>query len=124
VDASLEVGMTRRAAHAFGTLFIVSSATRPTLEEIAAALESPKIFQLYIRGDWDWIKGMIDRIKAVGYQGFCRTVDSALYSRREAGPRHGASAPVGRRFLVCTSAATKARCAWSHPLVSSSEAVW
>ena len=72
-----------RAAHAFGTLFMVSSATLPTLEEIAAASESPKIFQLYIRGDWDWVKGMIDRIKAVGYQGFCLTVDSALYSRRE-----------------------------------------
>jgi isopentenyl diphosphate isomerase/L-lactate dehydrogenase-like FMN-dependent dehydrogenase len=26
---------------------------------------------------------MIDRIKAAGYQGFCLTVDSALYSRRE-----------------------------------------
>jgi len=72
-----------RAAHTFGTLFIVSSATLPTLEEIAAASESPKIFQLYIRGDWDWVKGMSDRIKAVGYQGFCLTVDSALYSRRE-----------------------------------------
>jgi glycolate oxidase len=45
----------------------VNSATRPTLEEIAAASESPKIFQLYIRGDWDWVKGMIDRIKAAGY---------------------------------------------------------
>jgi isopentenyl diphosphate isomerase/L-lactate dehydrogenase-like FMN-dependent dehydrogenase len=72
-----------RAAHAFGTLFIVSSATLPTLEEAAAASESPKLFQLYIRGDWDWVKGMIDRIKAAGYQGFCLTVDSALYSRRE-----------------------------------------
>ena len=33
-----------RAAHAFGTLPIVSSATLPTLEETAAASESPKIF--------------------------------------------------------------------------------
>jgi isopentenyl diphosphate isomerase/L-lactate dehydrogenase-like FMN-dependent dehydrogenase len=72
-----------RAAHAFGTLFMVSSTTRPTLEETAAASESPKIFQLSIRGDWDWVTGRIDRIKAVGYQGFCLTVDSALYSRRE-----------------------------------------
>lgn len=53
------------------------------LEETAAASESPKIFQLYIRGDWAWVTGMIDRIKAAGYQGFCLTVDSALYSRRE-----------------------------------------
>ena len=62
---------------------MVSSATRPTLEDTAAAAESPKMFQLYIRGDWAWVTGMIDRIKAAGYQGFCLTVDSALYSRRE-----------------------------------------
>jgi glycolate oxidase len=55
----------------------------PTLEETAAATESPKIYQLYIRGDWEWIKDMIDREKQAGYQGFCITVDSAVYSRRE-----------------------------------------
>ncbi len=72
-----------RAASDFGTLHVVSSATMPTLEETAAATESPKIYQLYIRGDWEWIKDMIDREKQAGYQGFCITVDSAVYSRRE-----------------------------------------
>jgi isopentenyl diphosphate isomerase/L-lactate dehydrogenase-like FMN-dependent dehydrogenase len=71
------------AANAFGTLPIVSSATLPALEQTAAASDSPKIFQLYIRGDWAWVTGKIDRIKVAGYQGFCLTVDSALYSRRE-----------------------------------------
>ena len=71
-----------RAAHAFGTLPMVSSATRPTLEETAAAAESPKMFQLYVRGDWAWVTGMIDRIKAAGYQGFCLTVDSARFCRK------------------------------------------
>jgi isopentenyl diphosphate isomerase/L-lactate dehydrogenase-like FMN-dependent dehydrogenase len=72
-----------RAAHEFGTLQVVSSATLPTLEETAAATESPKIYQLYIRGDWEWTKGMIHRAKMAGYQGLCITVDSAIYSRRE-----------------------------------------
>ena len=62
---------------------VVSSATLPTLEETAAATERPKIFQLYIRGDWEWTKDMIDRVKQAGYQGLCITVDSAIYSRRE-----------------------------------------
>ena len=72
-----------KAAGDFGTIIVVSSATMPTLEETAAATESPKIYQLYIRGDWEWIKDMIDREKQAGYQGFCITVDSAVYSRRE-----------------------------------------
>ena len=72
-----------RAADEFGTWQVVSSATRPTLEETAKAAESPKIFQLYIRGDWEWTKNMIDRAKSAGYQGLCITVDSAVYSRRE-----------------------------------------
>ena len=72
-----------RAADEFGTLQVVSSATLPTLEETAVASESPKIYQLYIRGDWEWTKDMIDRAKKAGYQGLCICVDSAVYSRRE-----------------------------------------
>jgi isopentenyl diphosphate isomerase/L-lactate dehydrogenase-like FMN-dependent dehydrogenase len=72
-----------RAAHEFGTLQVVSSATLPALEETAASTDSPKIYQLYIRGDWEWTRGMIDRAKAAGYQGLCITADSAIYSRRE-----------------------------------------
>ena len=72
-----------RAAGQFGTLHVVSSATMPALEETAAATKSPKIFQLYIRGDWEWTKDMIDRAKQAGYVGLCICVDSAVYSRRE-----------------------------------------
>lgn len=72
-----------RAAHEFGTLQVLSSATLPALEETAAATDSPKIYQLYIRGDWEWTRNMIDRAKDAGYQGLCITVDSAIYSRRE-----------------------------------------
>ena len=72
-----------RAAGEFGTLHVVSSATLPTLEETSAASERSKIYQLYIRGDWEWTKDMIDRAKSAGYKGLCITVDSAIYSRRE-----------------------------------------
>ena len=72
-----------QASDEFGTLHVVSSATLPTLEETAASTDRSKIYQLYIRGDWDWVKAMIDRVKQSGYEGLCITVDSAVYSRRE-----------------------------------------
>ena len=72
-----------RAAAEFGTAHVVSSVTQPSLEDIAAAGGASNMFQLYIHGDWEWTKDMIDRIKAAGYKGFCITVDTAAYSRRE-----------------------------------------
>ena len=72
-----------RAAADFGIMHVVSSVTQPTLEEIAAAADRPKVFQLYIHGDWEWVKEMLDRVKDAGYIGLCITVDTDHYSRRE-----------------------------------------
>ena len=85
-----------KAADEFGTLHVVSSVTEPSLEEISAVTDSPKIFQLYIHGDWDWTKDMIDRAKNAGYQGLCITADTASYSRRER-PMLSRWTPVSQR---------------------------
>ena len=72
-----------RAATEFGVMHAVSSVTQPALEETAAATPTAKIFQLYVHGDWDWTKAIIDRVKAAGYVALALTVDVAHYSRRE-----------------------------------------
>ncbi|WP_457154062.1 alpha-hydroxy acid oxidase [Mesorhizobium sp. P5_C1] len=72
-----------RAAAAFGTIPIISSITEPSLEEIAAATDGPKIFQLYVRGDFDWVKAILGRVKNAGYTSLALTVDSAYYGIRE-----------------------------------------
>ncbi len=72
-----------RAASDFGIMHVVSSVTEPTLEQIAQAADHPKVFQLYIHGDWEWTKEMIARIQEAGYIGLCITVDTDHYSRRE-----------------------------------------
>ena len=72
-----------RAAAEFGITHVVSSVTEPSLEDIAAAADHPKVFQLYIHGDWGWVEEMVARIKDAGYIGLCITVDTAHYSRRE-----------------------------------------
>lgn len=72
-----------QGASAFGVPIMVSSVTRPGLEETAAATPGMKVFQLYVRGDADFIEDSIRRSVAAGYDAFCLTVDTAIYSRRE-----------------------------------------
>jgi glycolate oxidase len=72
-----------KAAEEFGTINFVSTVTQPSLEEIAAATPTPKIFQLYVNGDMDWVAELLARVKKAGYVALCLTVDTAYYSRRE-----------------------------------------
>jgi glycolate oxidase len=72
-----------QAADEFGTVHVVSSVTEPSLEEIAASTNGPKVFQLYVHGDWDWTRDLVGRAKQAGYAALCLTVDTARYSRRE-----------------------------------------
>ncbi|MBI2886179.1 MAG: alpha-hydroxy-acid oxidizing protein [Chloroflexi bacterium] len=88
-----------RAAGEYGIVHVVSSVTEPSLEEIAAAGAGPKVFQLYIRGDWEWIKGMLGRVKQAGYTALCITVDTAHYSNRER-PMLGRWNPPTRRAQI------------------------
>jgi glycolate oxidase len=71
------------AASAFGVPIMLSSVAKPGLEEVAAAATGMKIYQLYVRGDAAWVEDHIRRALAHGYDAFCLTVDTAIYSRRE-----------------------------------------
>ena len=71
------------AASSFGVPIMVSSVTHPGLEEAAAAAAGSKIFQLYVRGDNEWVDEHARRAVAAGYDAFAITVDTAAYSRRE-----------------------------------------
>jgi isopentenyl diphosphate isomerase/L-lactate dehydrogenase-like FMN-dependent dehydrogenase len=84
------------AAHEFGTIHVISSSTQPALEETAACSPSPKIFQLYVDGDWAWVQDTLSRAKAAGYVALALTVDNAIYSRRER-PMQGGYTPPTRR---------------------------
>ena len=52
-----------KGADEFGIVDVISSVTEPSLEEIAATADNPKVYQLYLHGDWDWIKEMIGRVR-------------------------------------------------------------
>lgn len=72
-----------RAAAEFGALHMLSSVCKPGLEEVAAATAYPKLFQLYVRGDANWVDGMIARAIEHKYAAICLTVDLDYYGRRE-----------------------------------------
>ena len=72
-----------RGAAQFGVPQMLSSVCKPGLEETAAAANTLRVFQLYVRGDTQWIDDFVKRAVDHGYSAFCYTVDVASYSRRE-----------------------------------------
>lgn len=72
-----------KAAGLAGVPFFLSSVTESGLERTAAAADGCKVFQLYVRGDGAFVDDHVQRAVDAGYDAFCITVDSALYSRRE-----------------------------------------
>jgi glycolate oxidase len=62
---------------------MLSSACNPGLEATAAAADNFRIFQLYVRGDDQFVDDYVKRAINHGYAAFCMTVDTAMYSRRE-----------------------------------------
>ncbi|MEC7490631.1 MAG: alpha-hydroxy acid oxidase [Pseudomonadota bacterium] len=72
-----------KAAEDFGVISYLSSVTRPGIDEIASGTSHEKVFQLYVRGDREWISQITNRAIDLGYIYFCLTVDVAIYSRRE-----------------------------------------
>jgi isopentenyl diphosphate isomerase/L-lactate dehydrogenase-like FMN-dependent dehydrogenase len=72
-----------QAAQDFGTMMILSSVCTPDYETVARSSAAAKVFQLYLLGDQDWMDDHIARAIEAGYAGFCLTVDTAVYSRRE-----------------------------------------
>lgn len=68
-----------------GVIQMLSSVAPPGLEEVAKSADGPKIYQLYVRGNADWIDDHIRRAIDAGYIGFCLTVDLDVYGRRERG---------------------------------------
>jgi 4-hydroxymandelate oxidase len=77
-----EVASAQAAAKA-GTIFALSTMASATIEEVAAAANGPKWFQLYVHPDRNVAKRLVQRAEAAGYQAICVTVDVPRLGRRE-----------------------------------------
>ena len=72
-----------KGAGAGNVPMLISSVTTLKLEDIVKGGAAPKIYQLYVRGDDNWVADRVKQAMDAGYDAFCITVDTSVYSRRE-----------------------------------------
>jgi L-lactate oxidase len=78
---------------AAGTMFVDSSVSNLSMEEIAAASDGPKWFQIYYPATRDYARELLQRAKASGYTAIVVTVDGTTFSNRERTTRLGVPSP-------------------------------
>ena len=86
---------TARAAARAGTVMVVSSTAFEYLEEVAAATDAPKWWQLYVFTDRGETVEMLHRVHAAGFAAVCLTVDFPASGLRHRDTRSGFDMPIG-----------------------------
>ncbi len=71
-----------RAAEAAGVPFILSASACCGLEEVAPAVQTPLLFQLYMIKDRAFMAAMLERARAAGVETLVMTVDLIIHSPR------------------------------------------
>ena len=79
---------TARAATSAGTVMILSTMSSISIEDVAAAADGPKWFQLYCYSEKGVTERLVKRAEAAGFSALCLTVDVPRLGRRERDLRH------------------------------------
>jgi L-lactate dehydrogenase (cytochrome) len=82
-----------RAAEKRGVKFCLSTMSINTIEEVAAAVQKPIWYQLYVFKDRGFARAMIDRAKATGVSVMFLTVDLPYRGQRHADIKNGLTVP-------------------------------
>ena len=82
-----------RAAEKYGLWCGISSLATVSIEEVAALISSPKLFQLYVHKDQGLNRSMIERCQAAKFDAIALTVDTIVGGKRERCARSGFSSP-------------------------------
>ena len=100
-----------RAAEKFGLWCGISSLATVSIEEIAALIQSPKMFQLYVHKDQGLNRSMIERCQAAKFDAIALTVDTIVGGKRERCARSGFSSPP--RFTPSSLLSYAVKPAWA-----------
>lgn len=101
------------AAHAHGTVSVVSTSSSTSLEEVAAGAASPQWFQLYPWANRDVTTGLIDRARTSGYATLVITVDVPVTGGRERDARVGMTVPPRISPVTVLDVMRHPRWAWN-----------
>lgn len=82
-----------RAAEAFGVPFCLSTMSICSLEDVAAEVTQPFMFQLYVMRDEAFVDSLIARAKAVECSALVLTLDLQILGQRHKDLKNGLSAP-------------------------------
>jgi len=100
------------AAKKFGIPFTLSTMSICSIEDVAAATQSPFWFQLYVMKDRDFIERLIDRAKAANCSALMLTLDLQILGQRHKDIKNGLSAPPKPTLANLLNLATKPRWCW------------
>lgn len=86
---------THRGAAEAGTLFCLSTLASRPIEEVAAAADGPRWFQLYTHADRGITEDLVARAVAAGYTALVVTADMPVIGRRDRERKGGYTWPDG-----------------------------
>jgi L-lactate dehydrogenase (cytochrome) len=102
-----------RAAHAAGIPFTLSTMSICSIEDVAAAVDKPFWFQVYVIRDRGFMKELIQRAAAAKCSALVLTVDLQILGQRHLDIKNGMTVPPEMRLKNIIDIATKPAWAWS-----------
>jgi len=96
-----------RAAQAAGIPFTLSTMSICSIEDVAAAVDKPFWFQLYVMKDRGFVRALIERAAAAKCSALVLTIDLQVLGQRHCDVRNGLSVPPAIRLRNVLNIATK-----------------
>jgi len=105
--------MACRAAQAAGIPYTLSTMSINSIEDVAAAIDKPFWFQLYVMRDRGFIRELIQRAAAAKCSALMLTVDLQVLGQRHVDVRNGLTVPPEIKLKNVLDIMTKPAWAWS-----------
>jgi L-lactate dehydrogenase (cytochrome) len=96
-----------RAAHAASIPFTMSTLSICSIEDVAAAVNKPFWFQLYVMKDRGFVRSLIERAAAAKCSALVLTVDLQVLGQRHVDIKNGLSVPPALKIKNLVNMATK-----------------